>query len=363
MRRSIVKCLAVAAAVTLGATACGSGETSTSEESSASEGTSASSGGDAAVSGTLRVLAPSYPASTEGKAAFQAVVDAFQEAYPDVEVEPDFATFDTLNEKISTSIAGGTPYDIIISGIGWVPPFASKGAYLDLAQFGVTPESLAETTVEAMIPSGVYDGAVYGIPLIAGSKPLALRRSLFEAAGLDPDSPPQTLDAIREAAVQLTVKDSAGTVTQAGFDFWAGTGGYRQDFVALLGALGSPLYDADSQPGFDNAAGERALQWITDMINEDGVIAYAQQSASQAPMVTTGEAAMGFTGGYIDCSEDGVGQEVCDDLSTSTWTRSSRRCSPEASLRRSAPRPSSPTRPGPSSNSSRPRRRRLRSRR
>ena len=273
--------LAIAGAATL--SACGAGGGSGA----------ASTANPAEVTGTLRVLVPSYPASNEGKAALEKVVTAFKQKYPKVEVEPDFATFDTLNQKISTSIAGGQGYDVLVTGVGWVPPFASKGAFEDLSSFGASAESLGKTVNPAMIPAAEYKGKVYAVPLIASPKPLALRKSLFEKAGLDPAAPPKTMEELKAAAEKLTVKDAGGNITQSGFDFWAGTGQYRQDFVALLGSLGVPLYD-NGEPRF---AGDEGVR-----------------NAAKSPMVTTGEAAMGFTGGYVDCSDKGVGKAVCDDL-------------------------------------------------
>jgi multiple sugar transport system substrate-binding protein len=301
-RKKIIGGVAAIGALVLALTSC----------SGSSGGTAPAATDDPAdITGTLRVLVPSFPASTEGTDAFDEIVAAFHEEYPNVEVEPDFATFANLNEKVSTSIAGGQPYDILVTGVGWVPPFASKGAFLDLEQFGVTPDTLAEEANPAVVPAVEYDGSVYAYPLVMGPKPLALSRSAFEEAGLDPDSPPTTLEEIAEAAEKLTVRDDSGKITRAGFDFWAGPGEYRQDFVAILGSLGPNLYE-NGEPGFTDGEGEEALDWITDLINETKVIEFGQKSASGAPLLYTKEAAMGFVGGYIDCAA--VTQEVCDDL-------------------------------------------------
>ncbi len=98
--------------------------------SSASSGRSTASTSEAAdpasVTGTLRVLTPSYPSSSTGQVALQTVLDAFHTTYPQVTVEPDITNFGQLNEKISTSLASGRPYDVCITGMGWTPPFASK---------------------------------------------------------------------------------------------------------------------------------------------------------------------------------------------------------------------------------------------
>ncbi|MEO7017759.1 MAG: extracellular solute-binding protein [Leifsonia sp.] len=298
-KRSVIGIVAVATVAVLLA-GCSAG-TSTDAKKTATP---------ADTTGTLRVLVPSYPASTEGEAAFQKVVDTFHKTYPDITVQPDFATFGNLNQKISTSIAGGQPYDVIVSGVGWVPPFASKKAFLNLAKFGVTPTTLAKEVAPAIIPAVTYNKAAYAYPLILGAKPLALSRSAFTAAGLDPNKPPTNLAELEKDAKLLTQKDSSGKITRAGFDFWAAPGAYRQDFVALLGALGKNLY-TDGKPNFDNAQGKQALGFIKGMI-DDGVIAYGQTSASGSPLLYTGQAAMGFVGGYIDCKA--VTQAVCDDL-------------------------------------------------
>lgn len=266
----------------------------------------------AQATGTLRVLVPSYPASREGKAAFQRVAAAFNKIYPRMKVEPDYATYSNLNEKIATSIAAGIPYDVMVVGVGWIPPFAAKRIFQDLGRFGVNEAQLQKRTIPAMAPAAMYDGKVYGIPLVADARAMALRKSAFRAAGLNPDNPPKTLDQIRADALKLTRRNKSGTITRPGFDFHPGDGGsYRQDFLWMLDSLGKPLY-VNARPDFDNAEGVRVLEWLRSMIPRTQV--YGETTASGDPMVYTGAAAMGVTGGAIDCSKDGYGQKNCDDL-------------------------------------------------
>lgn len=260
--------------------------------------------------GTLRVLVPSFPASNEGKAAFQQVADRFNQTYPKMTVEPDYATYDNLNEKISTSIAAGIPYDVIVVGVGWIPPFAAKKIFLDLGEFGLDPEQLNERTIPAMTPSASYEGKVYGVPLVADTRAFALRKSAFREAGLDPNDPPQTMAEIKEAAQRLTRRDDAGTITRPGFDFFASSS-YRQNFLWMLDSTGTPLYK-NAQPNFNNEQGLRTLNWLTAMVGD--VQEYGQVNAAEEPMVYTGDAAMGVTTGMVDCSADGIGQQNCDDL-------------------------------------------------
>lgn len=265
--------------------------------------------------GTLRVLVPSYPASKEGKAAFEKVAAQFNKKYPKMKVEPDYATYANLNEKISTSIAAGIPYDVMVVGVGWVQPFAAKRIFADLGRFGLDEKALKKRTVPALAPTAMYNDAVYGVPLVADARAMALRKSAFRKAGLNPNKPPRTLAQIKRAAKKLTKHNKSGTITRPGFDFHPGEGNsYRQIYLTLLDATGKALYK-NSKPNFDNPDGIHTLKWIKSMVGN--VQVYGQLSASQDPMVYTGDAAMGVTGGAVDCSEKGkkaIGQRNCDDL-------------------------------------------------
>jgi multiple sugar transport system substrate-binding protein len=264
----------------------------------------------AEATGTLRVLIPSFPPSTKGREEFDKVVKDFQQAYPKMKVEPDFATYGNLNEKMSTSIAAGIPYDVMVTGAGWIQPFASKRIFADLAPYGVTPEVIKDKSIGAMIGAATYDGKLFAYPVVADARAAALRISAFKEAGLDPDKPPTSMEEIKVAAEKLTKRNDKGTITRSGFDLAAPTS-FRQTYVTLLASTGTPLY-VDGQPNFSNANGVKTLEWLKSMINN--VQPYGQQNAAQQPLVLTGDAAMGIVGGAVDCSDKGIGQKNCDDL-------------------------------------------------
>jgi multiple sugar transport system substrate-binding protein len=302
VKRRVLGVLAASALLATSLVACSSGGGS---------GAAGSGQDPKTATGTLRVLTPAYPANNAGKAAFQRVVDKFHETYPKMTVEPDYATYTNLNEKISTSIASGDGYDVIVSGVGWIAPFAAKGVYTDLGQFGVTATTLGEEMVPALVPPSTYNNKIYGYPLTIDARAIAFRKSDFVKAGLDPANPPTTFDEIKAAADKLTVKDASGHITKPGFDFNTSPGNYRQAFIIFLASTGTPLYK-DDKPNFDNAKGVEVLNWMKSIIGEDQ--AFGQQNAAQKPMVLTNEASMGFVGSSVDCSAQGVGQANCDDL-------------------------------------------------
>lgn len=305
MKKNFLKTLALTAGLALTLGACGSG------------GTSGDAGGSsedpATATGALRVMIPTYPLSNDGKAEFQKVVDEFNKTYPKMTVEPDFVTYGNMNEKISTSIASGQGYDVLVTGIGWIQPFAAKKVFKDLGEVGVTKETVAKNTVDAMISTVTYQDKVYAYPMIADARAVALRKSAFIEAGLDPEKPPTTMAELKTAAEKLTKRDASGAITYPGFDFNAAAGAYRQAFVTFLGSTGEPLYK-DGKPNFNNEKGVDTLNWMKSMVNN--VEAFGYQNAAQKPLVLTNEAAIGFTKGAVDCSEDkGIGKANCDDLS------------------------------------------------
>ena len=299
MRRGVGLTL-LAAAVSVVVSSCGNGVIDKSTDGVP----------PAEATGTLRVLLPSFPPSTKGREEFDKVVADFQKTYPKMKVEPDFATYNNLNEKMSTSIAAGIPYDVMVTGVGWIQPFASKRIFADLAAYGVTPEVINEKSVAALIEPATYDGKLYGYPLVADARAVALRKSAFREAGLDPDKPPTSLAEIKVAAEKLTKRDEGGSITRSGFDLASATG-FRQSFTTFLASTGTPLY-VNGEPNFSNQKGLETLEWIKSMINN--VQPYGQQNAAQQPLVLTGEAAMGIVGGAVDCSDKGIGQKNCDDL-------------------------------------------------
>ena len=279
--------------------------------SSAAPAPAETSTGPSAEEGTIRVLVAGFAADDKSRAAFDSIVDTFHEDYPNIEVESDFAPYDQLNQKISTALAGGQNYDVISAGIGWVQPVADLGALQSLTKLGVTEDEVAANTQEVFVDPMLWDDEVYAFPVVSNARVLALSKSAFEEAGLDPVAP-TSLKELREDAVKLTKRDAAGNITQTGFDFWASPGEYRQMWMSFMGALGGRMF-VDGEPGFDGKEGVNALELMTNMINDDKSSTFGYKNSTKTPLVTTGEAAMGFTSAYADCSPEGLGDK-CDDL-------------------------------------------------
>jgi sn-glycerol 3-phosphate transport system substrate-binding protein len=109
-------------------------------------------------------------------------------------------------------------------------------------------------------------GTLWPMPFNASNPVLYYNKRAFQAAGLDPNQPPRTLDEVKTAAKKL--KDS-GAAAQAGFglklDPW-----YFEHWSALGGRTyvnnGNGRKSRASSVTFDNATGKEVFAFLADMV-------------------------------------------------------------------------------------------------
>jgi arabinogalactan oligomer / maltooligosaccharide transport system substrate-binding protein len=188
--RRIARAGALVAAVSLLATACGSGDNGETETDSAPAPDE--------VSGSLTWWDTSDP-TNEGP-AFDELVERFNEEYPDVTIDHQFVPFGEAQNKFKTAAeAGSGAPDILRAEVAWVPEFASLG-YL-YALDGTAALDDADDYFETPLSSNVFDGSTYGVPQVTDSLALLYNKELFEQAGID--SPPATWEEVADAAEKL----------------------------------------------------------------------------------------------------------------------------------------------------------------
>ncbi|MDR6979127.1 ABC-type glycerol-3-phosphate transport system substrate-binding protein [Streptomyces sp. 3330] len=117
------------------------------------------------------------------------------------------------------------------------------------------------------------DGKLYGLPTSNYRMGLLINRSLFEQAGLDPDTPPATWEDVRTAAKKIA--GLGGGV--AGFgEYSAGnTGGWH--FTAQMYSLGGDVVDASgTKAAFNDAIGKQVARNLHAMRWEDDAMGKTQ---------------------------------------------------------------------------------------
>ena len=113
--------------------------------------------------------------------------------------------FDDLVTDTLRAVATNTNPDLIAIDNPDHAAFASRGAFLDITDRVAASDAI---DIEAVFPgpraSLTWEDRIYGIPRASNTIALYYNRDMFEAAGLDPDSPPATWDALLAAARALT---------------------------------------------------------------------------------------------------------------------------------------------------------------
>jgi multiple sugar transport system substrate-binding protein len=238
------------------------------------------------ITGEIRMLTPIFEGA-EGQKVLDGLIADFKKQHPGVTVVPDYTTYSKLNEKLTTSIASGRPYDVMLMGVGWIPPFAAKGVLADLGEDQAQLTSLYDKRV---VDPGIYDGKVYALPIMLDTRYGIYRKDLFAAAGLT--APPKNFDELREYGRKLTVRDSSGKLTRAGLDILSID--LRQGFETFLWANGGDLFTPDGKVAFNSEKGVGALQLMADVIRADKSedIGFTEAGAATGVPLVQGRAAM-----------------------------------------------------------------------
>jgi multiple sugar transport system substrate-binding protein len=247
--------------------------------------------------GHLNLLTPIFPGA-EGKALFeQQLLPQFTARYPAVSVSVDYTTYNYLNQKITTGLTTGIPADVIMLGVGWVEPFASRQV---LSELTVPPSTLTGYSERVLAPCR-WGGKLFALPVVLDTRFGIARRDILAQAGFD--RPPASIDELRDYAIALTQRGSNGALTRTGLDVQSIDP--RQMFETVLFAFGGDLFRA-GRPAFNDPTGVAALQWVADLQLKDRVIdpGFSNPNSTTLPLAD-GRAAMsiGHNNAWITTSK------------------------------------------------------------
>jgi multiple sugar transport system substrate-binding protein len=140
--------------------------------------------------------------SAEERVVFMSLLEEFKQAHPGLLVEVTNIPFDGMEPKVLTALATDTAPDIARVDVAFLPKLAIRGALQPLDGYGL--EGLKTEIRPVAMSSCIIDGKTYGLPDQVNGLCLFYNRDLFEAAGLNPDDPPQTWDQFVQYAKTLT---------------------------------------------------------------------------------------------------------------------------------------------------------------
>ncbi|MBW3659884.1 MAG: sugar ABC transporter substrate-binding protein [Actinobacteria bacterium] len=247
--RSRPTTLLLTTALVASLTACGSGD-----------------GGGPEPDGTTRLSLLLFGGAEE-VAGYQAMLDEYEDATPDVEVElTPVGTQDDLLAKLATGFAGGIPPDVFLVNFRSFRQFADQGAIRPVQPFLDASEELSvEDFVEPPLEAFRVDGQLVCQPQNVSSLVVYYNRDLFEARDVPLPREGWTWDDFLATAEQLTGDGTYGLGTEPSLIRVA-------PFVWSNGGEVVDDHDAPTALALGDGPAREALDWFLDLSLVHGVV-------------------------------------------------------------------------------------------
>ncbi len=202
---------------------------------------------------------------------WQAVVDDFHAANPNITVKVDVSDWDSYWTKLNAEVAGGTPPDVFAMDAPLYLDWQSRGALLNLKPYidknpGFLDNFYPQTLKAYALPDGYY-----GLPRDFQTIVLFYNKDMFDAAGVKYPDDTWTYDDLKTAAKQLT-KDTNGDGKIDQYGIWTDTWDMELLWSEAIWANGGDIISADhTKTLIGDANALKAWQYI-DGLYKDGML-------------------------------------------------------------------------------------------
>ncbi len=227
--------------------------------------------------------------------AMEQLIENFEAANPDITVKMTHFPYADYRTKVAAAIPAGEGPDVVQLFYGWLNDYKAASLIQPLPA-----ESFDADTIDAEffpMVSAMREGDNYwALPTAVRSLALFYNTRLFDAAGID--GPPETLDEMLAIGAQMTERDGAGNLTQAGLTMgmtaqdhhW-----FREGLVRQFG--GEPYLDDYKTVNYNTEAGVAAMEFYVGLGGDEGIGAIGFMDEPQAAF-KAGRAAMHIDGSF-----------------------------------------------------------------
>lgn len=236
---------------------------------------------------TLSVWAPFTGSDGD---VLREIISNYNETNTDnITVEIDIMDNATLQSKLPTAVTTGTGPSFVLVGIEYLKQYAENGLIEDISDFWETEGVDEANFYENVVAKSYIGDTLYGVPMQYNLQYLYYNKDIFAAAGLDPETPPATMDELREAAIACTDADKH----QYGL-------GIPYDYAAYCEYLWANGGDVINVEGTENKLNSQenidTLTWLQDMALNEGVSPEGLTAVDADTMFQGGQLAM-YTSG------------------------------------------------------------------
>ncbi|WP_151523791.1 ABC transporter substrate-binding protein [Serinicoccus kebangsaanensis] len=269
----------------LSACAQGSATNPQADEPSTDTEAAADDTADEAAQEMVQITYSNFSANGGNEENLDAIVTAFEEENPSVDVTVETLPYDDYFTALQTAVAGGSEADVFELNYENFVTYQESGALA--AMEGVDTSAYVPSLVEAF----AVDGTSYGLPESFSNVVLFYNADLFEEAGVEPPTSDWTWQDERAAAEQLT---------DAGAGVWGDYQpiSFHEFYKALAQNGGTFLSEDGSAVAFDSPEGVEAAEWL---VGKSGTTMPSAEDGAGTPdfdsgLFMDGELAMWHTG-------------------------------------------------------------------
>ena len=131
-----------------------------------------------------------------------ALVCAWNDRNPDRPINLEYIEHTAMVDRLARGLATGDVPDLMGLDLIYGPQFTSADQLQPIT--GMIDETALATASQGHIDVATWESELYGVPLYADVSALFWNKDLFEAAGLDPETPPTNLTELHEMAAAIT---------------------------------------------------------------------------------------------------------------------------------------------------------------
>ena len=245
---------------------------------------------------TLNVLVGHWTVGSDDS-PFDAAKRVIEERYPNVTVVFDVQQGggNVKTKFLSSAAAGQTPDVAMVDSVA-IGEMVEAGLLEDLTPY-VSDWDGWNDILPNFRAGGSWDGQPYGVFMNTDLRVLVWNREIFRAAGLDPDTPPQTFAELLSMAEAVNNPPEVYGMMVPG----ASSEHLPHRWYMFLRGAGGSILDENGRAAFNGPAGVQAAELYRDLI-ERGVTPISVLSTSandNDKALAAGSYAMGIVGSWF----------------------------------------------------------------
>lgn len=232
-------------------------------------------------------------------AVWEALVAAYHETHPNVNISVEVADWDSYWEKLRVQTVGGDAPDIFAMDAPIYPDWQSRGTLLNLQPYLDANPTVLSGLFEGPLSSYKVDGAYYGLPRDFQTIVMFYNKAMFDAAGLDYPNADWTLEDLRTAADALTLDTNGDGKT----DQW-GIGTELWDMEPFWGpvvyAYGGDIINSDyNHTMMTEGSARDGFDYIDTLVKSGAIMSDEDLESYGYDGFLAGVAAMTFSGHWV----------------------------------------------------------------